>query len=175
VRKPAEMSNRWSPRGDSLLQYRKDFHAANRIDHREHHLCDSFDLPESTVHIRREQLLAIDIFLDQFTFENFDLKPVDFTVELIFDSDFVAIFEVRAFARQPAIQVLTTFFHAALNFRDFRLPELFRGVHRREHDEPVHFRNPAAVALRRAVARLTHCRHASGIDRSRKGETRWRL
>ena len=63
-------------------------------------LRDSFDLPENTVHIRREQLLANDIFFDQFTFENFNLKPVDFTVELIFDSDFVDVFQVRGVARQ---------------------------------------------------------------------------
>jgi glycogen debranching enzyme len=41
--------------------------------------------------------------------------------------------------RQPAIHVLTTLFQAALNFRDYRLPELFCGVHRRENDEPVHY------------------------------------
>lgn len=63
-------------------------------------LRDSFDLLENTVHIRREQLLANDIFFDQFTFENFNLKPIDFTVELIFDSDFVDVFQVRGVARQ---------------------------------------------------------------------------
>lgn len=62
-------------------------------------LRDSFDLPENTVHIRREQLLANDIFFDQFTFENFNLKPVDFTVELILDADFVDVFQVRGVAR----------------------------------------------------------------------------
>ena len=41
--------------------------------------------------------------------------------------------------RQPAMQILTTLFEAALNFRDYRLPELFCGVHRRENDEPVHY------------------------------------
>ena len=41
--------------------------------------------------------------------------------------------------RQPAIHLLTTLFQAALNFRDYRLPELFCGVHRRENDEPVHY------------------------------------
>ncbi len=35
-------------------------------------LRDSFDLPENTVHIRREQLLASDILFDRFTFENFN-------------------------------------------------------------------------------------------------------
>ncbi len=41
--------------------------------------------------------------------------------------------------RKPAIQVLTALFQAALNFRNYRLPELFCGVQRREHDQPVHY------------------------------------
>ncbi len=61
---------------------------------------DSFDLPENTVHIRREQLLASDILFDRLTFENFNLTPVDFVVELIFDADFVDVFQVRGVARQ---------------------------------------------------------------------------
>ena len=39
-------------------------------------LRDSFDLPENTIHIRREQLLSCGIFFDRFTFENFNLSPV---------------------------------------------------------------------------------------------------
>jgi glycogen debranching enzyme len=41
--------------------------------------------------------------------------------------------------RKPAIEILTAIFQAALSFRDYRLPELFCGVQRREHDEPVHY------------------------------------
>jgi glycogen debranching enzyme len=41
--------------------------------------------------------------------------------------------------RSPALRVLTSLFEAAVNFRDYRLPELFCGVQRREHDEPVHY------------------------------------
>ena len=63
-------------------------------------LRDSFDLPENTVHIRREQLLASEIFFDRMTFENFNLTPVDFTVEMLFDADFVDVFQVRGVARQ---------------------------------------------------------------------------
>jgi glycogen debranching enzyme len=47
----------------------------------------------------------------------------------------MALNELRA----PAIKVLTSMFQAALNFRDYRLPELFCGMQRREHDEPVHY------------------------------------
>src|SRR6516165_9032123 len=63
-------------------------------------LRDSFDLPENTVHIRREQLLASDILFDRLTFENFNLKAVDFIVELGYDADFVDVFQVRGVARQ---------------------------------------------------------------------------
>src|SRR6516164_4482178 len=62
-------------------------------------LRDSFDLPENTVHIRREQLLASEILFDRLTFENFNLKPVDFVVEMLFDADFVDVFQVRGMAR----------------------------------------------------------------------------
>ena len=41
--------------------------------------------------------------------------------------------------RKPAIQVFTALFQASLNFRNYRLPELFCGVQRREYDEPVHY------------------------------------
>ena len=63
-------------------------------------LRDSFDLPENTVHIRREQLLASEIFFDRMTFENFNLTPVDFTVEMLLDADFVDVFQVRGVARK---------------------------------------------------------------------------
>jgi glycogen debranching enzyme len=63
-------------------------------------LRDSFDLPENTVHIRREQLLASEIFFDRMTFENFNLTPVDFTVEVLLDADFVDVFQVRGVARK---------------------------------------------------------------------------
>jgi glycogen debranching enzyme len=62
-------------------------------------LRDSFDLPENTIHIRREQLLHGNVLFDRFTFENFNQKAVDFTVELVFDSDFVDVFQVRGVAR----------------------------------------------------------------------------
>src|SRR5207237_3291593 len=41
--------------------------------------------------------------------------------------------------REPANKLFTTLFQAALNFRDYRLPELFCGIERREHDEPVQY------------------------------------
>ncbi len=41
--------------------------------------------------------------------------------------------------RQGALRVLTFAVPAALGFRDYRLPELFCGVQRREFDKPVHY------------------------------------
>ena len=63
-------------------------------------LRDSFDLPENTVHIRREQVLASDVLFETFSMENFHLTPVELTFELIFDADFVDVFQVRGVARR---------------------------------------------------------------------------
>jgi glycogen debranching enzyme len=41
--------------------------------------------------------------------------------------------------REPANQVFSALFQAALDFRDYRLPELFCGLERREYDEPVKY------------------------------------
>ncbi len=62
-------------------------------------LRESFDLPENTIHIRREQLLACDTFFDRLTFENFNLVPVSFALEIRYDADFVDVFQVRGCAR----------------------------------------------------------------------------
>src|SRR5690349_16104734 len=62
-------------------------------------LRDSFDLPENTIHLRREQLLANDQFYDRLSFENFNLVPVSLTLELRYAADFVDVFQVRGTAR----------------------------------------------------------------------------
>src|SRR3954469_16868678 len=62
-------------------------------------LRESYEVPENTVHIRREQLLANDVFFDQVTFDNFNLTDVDFEVEIAFDADFVDVFQARGCAR----------------------------------------------------------------------------
>jgi glycogen debranching enzyme len=41
--------------------------------------------------------------------------------------------------REPANRIFESLFSAALNFRDYRLPELFCGIERREFDEPVKY------------------------------------
>jgi glycogen debranching enzyme len=62
-------------------------------------LRDSFELPENTVHIRRDQLLSKNVLFDHLTFENFNLQPVQFRVEIAYNCDFVDVFQVRGVAR----------------------------------------------------------------------------
>jgi glycogen debranching enzyme len=62
-------------------------------------LRDSFELPENTVHIRRDQLLSGNVLFDHFTFENFNLQAVEFRVEVNYAADFVDVFQVRGVAR----------------------------------------------------------------------------
>jgi glycogen debranching enzyme len=67
-------------------------------------LRDSWELPENTIHIRREQLLASDVFFDQISFDNFNLNEAQFDVEIAFDADFVDVFQVRGCGRDRAGQ-----------------------------------------------------------------------
>ena len=63
------------------------------------HLRDSFDLPENTVHVRREQMLSHDVLFERLTFENFNLNSVEFKVEIEYGADFVDVFQVRGMGR----------------------------------------------------------------------------
>jgi len=62
-------------------------------------LRESFDLPENTVHIRRQQLVSSETFFDRFTFLNFNRSLVHLSIELLFDADFADVFEVRGIKR----------------------------------------------------------------------------
>ena len=74
-------------------------------------LRNSFDLPENTIHVRREQLLANEVFFDRLTFENFNLSSVDLLVELTYDADFVDVFQVRGVAREAEGQYFQPIIH----------------------------------------------------------------
>jgi glycogen debranching enzyme len=63
-------------------------------------LRETYEIPENTVHIRREQLLASDTFYDHLTFENFNFHDVMLDIELAFEADFMDVFQVRGVARQ---------------------------------------------------------------------------
>ena len=67
-------------------------------------MLNSFDLPENTLHIRRQQLLGNDIFFDSIVIENFNPRAVELNVEIIFDCDFVDVFQVRGMSRPRAGQ-----------------------------------------------------------------------
>jgi glycogen debranching enzyme len=64
------------------------------------HLRENYEVPENTVHIRREQLLASDIFYDHLTFENFNLHDIVLDFEMTYEADFMDVLQVRGVARQ---------------------------------------------------------------------------
>src|ERR1700748_180290 len=61
---------------------------------------DTYEIPENTVHIRREQLLASDTLFDNFSFENFNFQELELVIELAYEADFMDVFQVRGVARQ---------------------------------------------------------------------------
>jgi glycogen debranching enzyme len=61
---------------------------------------DTYEIPENTVHIRREQLLASDTLFDNFSFENFNFQELELVVELAYEADYMDVFQVRGVARQ---------------------------------------------------------------------------
>ena len=82
----------------------KTFHAQIELTTSNIHLRDSFDLPENTIHIRREQMLNSDVLFEQITFENFNLNSVTFTAEIEYQADFVDVFQVRGMGRHESGQ-----------------------------------------------------------------------
>ena len=60
---------------------------------------DNLDLPENTIHIRREQLLA-GRFFDRLFLENHNQQAVELLLELHFDMDFADVFQVRGMLRR---------------------------------------------------------------------------
>lgn len=62
-------------------------------------LRSTIELPENTVHIRRDQLLSRNIFFDVLSFENFNQTAIEFRVELLYGADFMDVFQVRGAAR----------------------------------------------------------------------------
>lgn len=53
--------------------------------------------PENNLHVRREQVMA-GHFYERVTAENFNLQPVEITLEWRFDADFADVFQVRGMA-----------------------------------------------------------------------------
>lgn len=63
-------------------------------------LRDTYEIPENTVHIRREQLLHSEVLYDYLTFENFNFQELELTIELAYEADYMDVFQVRGVARQ---------------------------------------------------------------------------
>ena len=63
-------------------------------------LRDSYEIPENSIHIRREQLLSLDILYDYLTFENFNFHELELVIELVYEADFMDVFQVRGVGRQ---------------------------------------------------------------------------
>jgi glycogen debranching enzyme len=61
---------------------------------------ETYEIPEKTVHIRREQLLCSETLFDNFSFENFNFQELELTIELAYEADFIDVFQVRGVARQ---------------------------------------------------------------------------
>jgi glycogen debranching enzyme len=61
---------------------------------------ETYEIPENTVHIRREQLLSSDTLFDNFSFENFNFQELELVIELAYEADFMDVFQVRGVARQ---------------------------------------------------------------------------
>jgi len=74
-------------------------------------LRESYEIPENTVHIRREQLLSSDILYDYLTFENFNFHELELVVELAYEADCMDVFQVRGVARQELGQYYRPIVH----------------------------------------------------------------
>jgi glycogen debranching enzyme len=61
---------------------------------------DTYEIPENTVHIRREQLLSSETLFDNFSFENFNFHELELVIELAYEADFMDVFQVRGVARE---------------------------------------------------------------------------
>src|SRR6185312_15105629 len=59
---------------------------------------NSFDLPENTIHIRRQQLLASDVLYDSIKLSYFNLPDGASDVKIALDADLVEVLQVRGCA-----------------------------------------------------------------------------
>src|SRR5690242_1702512 len=93
-------------------------------------------LPENTIHIRREQLLSGTTLFDRMAFENFNLAPIEFAVEVTFDADFVDVFQVRGIARQRSGHYFKPVVHGdSMQFA-------YRGLDNVSRSTEIHFSPP---------------------------------
>src|SRR5437660_6817836 len=109
-------------------------------------LRDTYEIPENTIHIRREQLLSSDILYDYLTLENFNFHELDLTIELAYEADYMDVFQVRGIARQQ-----TGHYYKPLAHRD-SLIFYYRGRDEVVRQTVIHF-SPHPEHIEEATAR----------------------
>ncbi|HEV2961727.1 MAG TPA: amylo-alpha-1,6-glucosidase [Candidatus Angelobacter sp.] len=109
-------------------------------------LRDTYEIPENTIHIRREQLLSSDILYDYLTFENFNFHELELTIELAYEADYVDVFQVRGVARQQIGHYYKPLIH-----RD-SLIFYYRGLDEVVRETVIHF-SPHPEHIEYATAR----------------------
>src|SRR5579859_7909735 len=97
---------------------------------------NSFDLPENTIYMRRQQLLASDVLYDSIVFSNFNQSEVELQVEIAIAADFVDVFQVRGCARHKCGQ-----YYRPL-FRGDSLIFFYRGLDNVTRETLVRFQTP---------------------------------
>jgi len=60
---------------------------------------NNLEIPENTIHLRREQVLAGNALFDSLRFENFTDREQQLKIEMTLDADFMDIFQVRGMIR----------------------------------------------------------------------------
>jgi glycogen debranching enzyme len=103
-------------------------------------LRETIELPENTVHVRREQLLARNIFFDYLTFENFNQNTIEFRVEITYAADFMDVFQVRGASRGKS----GTYYRPIITGDSVLF--VYRGLDRRERQTLLKL-NPAPHAF----------------------------
>ncbi|HEV3041069.1 MAG TPA: glycogen debranching N-terminal domain-containing protein [Candidatus Angelobacter sp.] len=109
-------------------------------------LRDTYEIPENTIHIRREQLLCSGIFYDYLTFENFNFHELELIIELEYEADYVDVFQVRGVARERMGQ-----YYKPLSHRD-SLIFYYRGLDDLVRETAIHF-SPHPEQVEVATAR----------------------
>jgi len=97
---------------------------------------NSFDLPENTIYMRRQQLLASEVLYDSITFSNFNQSEVELQVEIAIAADFVDVFQVRGCARRKCGQYYRPI------FRGDSLIFFYRGLDNVTRETLVRFQTP---------------------------------
>ena len=97
---------------------------------------NSFDLPENTVHIRRQQLLASDVLYDSIMVSNFNQSEAELLIEIAVEADFVDVFQVRGCARHKQGRYYKP------TFRENSLVFFYLGLDGISRETTIHFHTP---------------------------------